>query len=178
MRRVPHQPARSGGGVAHAPPMFTDFTYDNLGVPKNPANPFYNQPAWINPDGAAFIDYGLGAFLAGAGYSPEVYEPNLGKQKVPTLRNVALRPDNKLVKAYGHNGYFKSLESIVHFYNTRDVLGSCDMQKNPKEGLNCWPPPEVAMNVNTEELGGLGLKPLEEEALVEFLKTLSDGYKP
>jgi hypothetical protein len=42
----------------------------------------------------------------------------LGKHKVPTLRNVDLRPFNGLVKAYGHNGYFKSLKAIVHFYNT------------------------------------------------------------
>ena len=33
------------------------------------------------------------------------------------------------MKAYGHNGYFKSLEEIVHFYNTRDV--------------EMWPAPEV-----------------------------------
>jgi len=168
----------SGLGPEGEPPMFTDFTYDNLGVPKNPMNPFYNMPPWINPDGAAWIDYGLGAFLASAGYGPEVYEPELGKQKVPSLRNVDLRPDKSVVKAYGHNGYFKSLQSIVHFYNTRDVFGPCDMQSNPKEGLNCWPAAEVPMNVNTEELGNLGLKPHEEQAIVEFLKTLSDGYKP
>jgi len=167
------QPGQNG-----EPPMFTDFTFDNLGVPRNPANPFYTMPDWINPDGAAFIDYGLGSFLAGAGYDPAVYESELGKQKVPTLRNVDLRPDKAFVKAYGHNGYFKSLQSIVHFYNTRDVLPLCVMHNNPKEGLNCWPPAEVAMNVNTDELGNLGLKPHEEEALVEFLKTLSDGYRP
>ena len=46
------------GGEA---PMFTDFTYDNLGLPKNPANPFYTMPPWINPDGADWIDYGFGA---------------------------------------------------------------------------------------------------------------------
>ena len=115
--------------------MFTDFTYDNLGVPKNPMNPFYTMPLWINPDGAAWIDYGLGAFLAGAGYGPEVYEPELGKQKVPTLRNVAKRPTKSFVKAYGHNGYFKSLQSIVHFYNTRDVLPACEtMQKTRRRG--------------------------------------------
>jgi cytochrome c peroxidase len=167
------QPAEDG-----SPPMFTDFTYDNLGVPKNPANPFYTMPPWINPDGAAWVDQGLGAFLAGAGYGAEVYEPEIGKQKVPTLRNVDLRPDRSFVKAYGHNGYFKSLQSIVHFYNTRDVLPLCENHNNPKEGLNCWPAAEVAMNVNTDELGNLGLKPHEEEALVEFLKTLSDGYQP
>ena len=45
----------------------------------------------------------------------------MGKHKVPTLRNVDLRPSQEVVKAYGHNGYFKILEGIVHFYNTRDV---------------------------------------------------------
>ena len=165
-------------GPGGEPPMFTDFTYDNLGVPKNPLNPFYTMPPEYNPDGADWIDYGFGAFLEAAGYGPDVYEPEIGKHKVPTLRNVALRPDNKFVKAYGHNGYFKSLKSIVHFYNTRDVLMSCDMQKNPKEGVNCWPPPEVAANVNITELGNLALTDLEEDAIVEFLKTLSDGYKP
>jgi cytochrome c peroxidase len=161
-------------GPDGAPPMLTDFTYDNLGVPKNPNNPFYTMPPWINPDGAAWVDYGFGAFLAAAGYDEEIFASELGKQKVPTLRNVAKKPSASFVKAYGHNGYFKSLESIVHFYNTRDVLPACATHKNPKEGLNCWPAAEVPMNVNTDELGDLGLKPHEEEALVEFLKTLSD----
>jgi len=160
------------------PPMFTDFTYDNLGVPKNPTNPFYTMPPWINPDGAAWVDNGFGAFLAAAGYPPEIYEPEIGKQKVPTLRNVDKRPYTEFVKVYGHNGYFKSLKSIVHFYNTRDVLATCESMMNPKEGANCWPAAEQPMNVNTDELGNLGLKPHEEEALVEFLKTLSDGYQP
>jgi len=160
------------------PPMFTDFTYDNIGSPRNPLNPFYTMPSWINPDGAAWIDPGLGSFLAGAGYPAEVYDKEMGKHKVPTLRNVDLRPTMDTVKAYGHNGYFKALQSIVHFYNTRDVLMSCDVHPNPKEGVNCWPAAELPMNVNTDELGNLGLKAQEEEALVEFLKTLSDGYKP
>jgi cytochrome c peroxidase len=25
-------------------PLFTDFTFDNLGIPKNPDNPFYGMP--------------------------------------------------------------------------------------------------------------------------------------
>ena len=40
----------------------------------------------------------------------------------------------------------------------------------------CWPAPEVAENVNRDELGNLGLTPMEEAALVAFMKTLSDGY--
>jgi cytochrome c peroxidase len=149
----------------HVAPLFTDFTYDNLGVPRNPLNPFYNEPAW-NPEGANWVDTGLGGFLEAAGYTEAVYQPEWGKQKVPTLRNVDLRPSKHFVKAYGHNGYFKSLEEIVHFYNTRDV---------PRAG---WPAPEVAVNINTTEMGNLGLNHGEELAIVAFLRTLSDGYMP
>jgi cytochrome c peroxidase len=145
--------------ACHVAPLFTDFTYDNLGVPKNLENPAtIADPAWADP--------GLGGFLQSAGYDVDVYMAEWGKQKVPTLRNVDLRPSKKLVKAYGHNGYFKSLLDIVHFYNTRDV---------PSEG---WPAPEVSGNVNTDELGNLGLTRGEENALVAFMRTLSDGYTP
>src|SRR5450756_2571400 len=40
----------------HVPPNFTDFTYDNLGIPKNPANPFYAMPLEFNPAGMAWVD--------------------------------------------------------------------------------------------------------------------------
>jgi cytochrome c peroxidase len=146
-------------------PLFTDFTYDNLGVPKNPANPFYTMPRRWNPDGYAWIDYGLGGFLQSAGFPAEVYEPELGKHKVPSLRNVDLRPYPEFVKAFGHNGYFKSLEEITHFYNTRDV--------DPT-----WPAPEYPDTVNTGELGNLGLTPDEEAGIVLFMTTLSDGFQP
>ncbi len=149
----------------HVPPLFTDFTYDNIGSPRNPSNPFYNEPEW-NPQGESWVDIGLGGFLKSAGYPETVYEPEWGKFKVPTLRNVDLRPFKKFIKAYGHNGYFKSLEEIVHFYNTRDVPGAG------------WPAPEVAQNINTTEVGNLGLNHGEELAIVAFLKTLSDGYMP
>jgi cytochrome c peroxidase len=153
--------------------LFTDYTYDNLGIPKNPENPVYDSI----PD---FVDPGLGGFLEKAGYPPEVYEPELGKQKVPTLRNVGLRPDGSAIKAYGHNGYFKTLEGIVHFYNTRDVKPECPGLYTEAEALaaDCWPAPEVADNVNTDELGDLGLTPEDEAAIVAFLKTLSDGFEP
>lgn len=147
----------------HVPPLFTDFTYDNLGVPHNPSNPFYNEPSY-NPLGHAWADQGLGGFLKSAGYPESVWKPEVGKMKVPTLRNVDLRPSTHFIKAYSHNGYFKSLEEIVHFYNTRDVLGAG------------WPAPEVAVNINTAEVGNLGLNHEEELAIVAFLKTLSDGY--
>jgi cytochrome c peroxidase len=145
------------------PPLFTDFSYDNLGIPKNPRNPFYKMPRAWNPDGKMWVDPGLGGFLQKAGYP---YEQEMGKHKVPTLRNVDKRPYPEFIKAYGHNGYFKSLEAIVHFYNTRDV--------EEEE----WPAPEVPENVNVDELGNLGLSLQEELAIVAFMKTLNDGYVP
>ena len=135
-------------------PLFTDFTYDNLGVPKNPMNPVYN----LDPD---FIDLGLGGFLESAGYPDFMDE--YGKFKVPTLRNVDKREGNT-VKAYGHNGYFKSLYEITHFYNTRDVED--------------WPDPEYADTVNMDELGDLGLTTAEENLIVLFMKTLTDVTHP
>jgi len=145
----PSQPDPGGN-----PPLFTDFTYDNLGFPRNLENPFYNMPVEFNPAGDNWVDLGLGAIV---GMTSEN-----GKVKVPTLRNVDRRPYPEFVKAFGHNGHFKTLEDIVHFYNTRDT--------------GDWPPSEVPENVNREELGDLGLTAEEEAAIVAFLKTLSDGY--
>ena len=155
----PSEPGPSG-----EPPFFTDYTYSNLGIPKNPENPFYNMSSQWNPDGKNYIDYGLGAFLKNASYPSAVYEPALGAFKVPTLRNVDLRPTPDFVKPYGHNGYFKSLQDIVHFYNTRDVGN--------------WTKPEVSANLDSMNMGNLNLTLNEETAIVAFLKTLSDGYTP
>jgi cytochrome c peroxidase len=80
------------------------------------------------------------------------------------------------VKAYGHNGYLKSLKAIVHFYNTAGILPLCGTSGASQAGLSCWPAPEVPETVNRSELGDLGLSNAEEDALVAFLKTLSDGW--
>jgi cytochrome c peroxidase len=140
----PSRPGKDG-----SPPLFTDFTYDNLGVPPNPENPFYLLPARLNPAGFAFVDLGLGAVVKDPAHN--------GKFRVPTLRNVAVTPP------YMHNGVFKTLFQVVAFYNTRDVAR--------------WPSPEVAQNVNKEELGNLRLTNQELEDIVAFLQTLTDGWK-
>jgi cytochrome c peroxidase len=160
------------------PPLFTDFRYDNIGVPRNPDNPWYTMPAEFNRDGVKWVDPGLAEFLAGVPQYAMYAEDNLGKHRAPTVRNVDVRPTPSYVKAFGHNGYFKSLEAVVHFYNTRDVLPAADKVKDPKPGVNCWPAPEVRENLNTTELGNLGLTAEEEAAVVAFLKALSDGYQP
>jgi len=141
----PSTPSEDG-----SPPLFTDFTYDNLGAPKNPENPFYKLSSDLNPDGFDYVDMGLAV---------TVNDPaENGKFRVPTLRNVALTPP------YLHNGVFKTLYQVVAFYNTRDVAP--------------WPEPEVTDNVNFEELGDLGLSNQEVEDIVAFLMTLTDGWTP
>ena len=174
------------------PALLTDYTYDNVGTPKNPDNPVY-------ADDAAFVDAGLGGFLEMRAEYSGFATANLGKHKVPTLRNVALRPGmgagkggmkgsmkggkksgkKGLPKAYTHNGYFKTLAGVVNFYNTRDVKPGCpDPLAREKDALaqGCWPAPELSDNLNEDELGNLGLTPAEEAAIVAFLGTLSDGY--
>jgi len=126
----------SAVGSDGSKPLFTDFSYDNLGVPGNPINP----------------DLGLGGFLKDGN--------EYGKFKVPTLRNVAV------AASYGHNGYFKTLKEITHFYNTRDVAAEN------------WPAAEYSATVNHDELGNLGLTDAEEDAIVAYMMTLTDGYAP
>jgi cytochrome c peroxidase len=172
----------SAGDAADAAPLFTDFTSANLGVPRNPGLRYYceDKPDKAgftpNPKGSAFVDRGVGGFLrstnnpasAWAGFASRFD----GAVRVPTLRNVDMRPTPAFVKSYMHNGYFKSLEEVVHFYNTRDVLPRCSDIANG-EKVNCWPAPEVAANMDTT-MGHLGLTEHEEALIVSFLKTLTD----
>jgi cytochrome c peroxidase len=97
-----------------------------------------------------------------------------GQVRVATLRNVDKRPSPEFVKAYGHNGYFKSLKAIVHFYNTRDTLPRC-RSGSPGEQVTCWPAPEVAANVD-KTCCDLHLTDAQENDLVAFMRTLTDGY--
>lgn len=149
-------------GPNNTPPVFTDYKYDNTGVPRNAASPFYSTDKKYNPDGGNWVDPGLGGFLKSSPQYSQYAEQNLGKQKVPTLRNVDLRRDLGFVKVYMHNGALKSLKEVVHFYNTRDA--------------GEFPPSELKANLNTDQLGKLGLTDEEEDAVVAFLKTLSDHY--
>lgn len=131
--------------------LFTDFSYDNLGVPVN------TEVRALNGKGQDFVDNGLFD-------NPLVNDVNLkGAFKVSSLRNVAV------TTPYMHNGIFKDLKTVVHFYNTRDVKDAI----NPETGMP-WRSAEVDETKNTEELGDLKLTEKEEDALVAFLKTLTD----
>src|ERR1700730_15741576 len=173
-------------------PLFTDFTASNLGVPRNQDLQFYYES---RPDqrgyspslaGAAYIDTGVGNFRRTVQSDSGQLNPDSewmkrapkfdAKFQVPTLRNVDMRPTPSFVKAYMHNGYFKSLKEVVHFYNTRDDLAACK-PGDRGEKVTCWPVPENPETMNRKQLGNLKLSDRQEDLLVEFLKTLTDGYK-
>jgi cytochrome c peroxidase len=166
-------------------PIFTDFTASNLGLPRNPAIPFYaeNTPDRFgytpNALGPSFLDPGVGGFLEGPQNPDSQWAPRaksfVGKYKTPTLRNVDKRPRPDFVKAYMHNGYLKSLQEVVHFYNTRDSLPKCKAGDSG-EKVTCWPAPEHPETMNRKQLGNLGLTREQENQIVAFLKTLTDGY--
>lgn len=161
-----HTSARGADG---SPPLFTDFTYDNLGVPRNSrlaatADPAYFDLGLCGPDRT---DLSTRSDLCGA-------------FKVPSLRNVATR------KTFFHNGAFSNLNDVVAFYVRRDT--------NPEEWYPRGAdgtiqkfndlPPQYRANVNTTEVPynrkpGMApaLSPAEIDDLVLFLGTLSDGYR-
>ncbi len=173
-------------------PLFTDFTFINEGIPKNLQLPFYyeNRPdnyGYVaNPLGPSYVDDGLGAFLAGTSNPNPVWrqyaDAFMGTFQTATVRNVGKKPRSSFVKAFMHNGYFQDLKIVVHWYNTAGVLPTCPPALGTAVGgpigKTCWPAPEVPQNVNRTEMGDLGLTPEQEDAIVSFMLTLTDGYKP
>ena len=139
------------------PPLFSSFTYANVGLPRN-----WNIPGTPEPDG------GLGGRPDIAAAAPDGSQ--LGLHKIMSLRNVAITPP------YGHNGVLTSLPQVVHFYNTRDKLSRVDANTNAAFGITGWPLPEVPTNVNNALIGNLRLSAVEEAQLVAFLETLTDNY--
>jgi cytochrome c peroxidase len=142
---------------------FTMYCYANLGVPRNPDNPFYTNtnrtanPAGCNPLGKEFIDYGLGANPNPApdgtrfmNVRPGDLPQFDGLFKAPSLRNADARPFPGFVRSYMHNGVFKSLEEVVHFYNKRSMATNAtgaelafDWSVGPPASYTpLFPPPE------------------------------------
>ena len=150
---------RDGTGLLE---RYADDAYHNIGVPVN-----VELPAAPNP--------GL------SGHAQVTPPTFAGGFKTPTLRNVDKRRSAAFVKAYTHNGWFKSLESLVHFYNTSRVLPRCEGPVTEQLALanNCWPLPEWPNTLSTNRLvGAIGLSPEQEAAVVAYLKTLSDTHTP
>ncbi|MCB1845853.1 MAG: hypothetical protein KDI04_00325 [Halieaceae bacterium] len=165
--------------------LYTNHSYHNIGTPFNKEIPGVEFGEIVGqPSHAPTISSGRPSF------------------KTPTLRQVDTRESPEFVKAYAHNGYFKSVESIVHFYNTffrrlvdlEDPASGFRFSDNcfdeygiehatEAEALGpdwestgiakCWPDPESfdSIGFNT---GQLGLTLDEEDALVAYIKALTD----
>ena len=186
---------------------FTMYCYANIGVPKNFANPFYQEtdctsnPHGCNNLGTNFIDVGLAGNPNPAPDGTVFNNPNTNAQFVglfvaPTTRNVDVRPSPTFVKAYFHNGWAKSLATVVHFYNKRNIAVNAAGQEVAFNLINGPPPgftplfsPPEALNTNvnnfqgaqsntpgTAQVGNLGLTASQEADLVNFMKILGDGF--
>ena len=161
----------SGRGADGSPPLFTDFTYDNLGVPRNPAIPANDDPA--------YFDLGLcGPFRTDLANRTDL----CGAFKVPTLRNVAVT------------------RAVLPQRPLRDAArcrrrSTCAATRIPRSGTRSTPTAACASsttcrrsttrNVNTTEVpynrqpgDAPALTPDEIDLVVEFLNTLTDGYQP
>ncbi len=188
-----------------ARPIFSCFGSANEGLPLNPRDAFYYQttPDFFgftgNPFGFGYRDLGMGTFLrSGFGAAPnpnDTWTPLApmvdGQFQVSSARNVAMTPPQcptteagtgqpYFQKEFFHNGYIKSLKQLVHFYNTRDTsfakpVTSGHCPAGTTEKVDCWPMPEVRNNLDTTT-GMLGLTDTEENQIVAFMETLTDGF--
>jgi cytochrome c peroxidase len=152
-------------------PLFTDFTYDNLGVPRNPAIPSNADPNYFDLGLCQRADLTTHTDLCGA-------------FKVPSLRNVAQR------KAFFHNGFFTTLKDALTFYVQRDtnpekfypLVGGVRQKFNDLPAV-CGSNQNCRGNVNTDEAPynrTIGQQPAlsdsEIDDVVAFLTTLNDGF--
>jgi cytochrome c peroxidase len=158
-----------------------------------------------NPNGFGYRDLGFGTFLRsgfGSGPNPNAFfwlsfaPTSDGQMQTSIARNVAMTPPQcptteagqfdangqsvpYFQKEFFHKGYAKSLKQLVHFYNTRDVFpfnvtsGHCP--PGTTEKVDCWPMPEVPNNIDMT-VGNLALTDQEENLIVAFLQTLTDGF--
>jgi cytochrome c peroxidase len=155
--------------VNGAPPVFTDFEFDNIGAPRNPR-------LAVNAD-PRYYDMGLcGPLRSDLADHPKY----CGMFRTPTLRNVALRD------TFFHNGVFGSLRQVLEFYQQRDDLPWKWYPRNPdgtidkvndlpvalRRSLNIDPP---FMGREGGQAGAISDDDIAD--LIAFLDTLTDGYR-
>jgi cytochrome c peroxidase len=173
-----NDPAKGDCGACHLdqptaggqPPLFTDHQFEALGVPRNP-----DLAANRNAD---YFDLGL--------CGP--YRTDISSQRqfcgmflTPTLRDAATR------QVFFHNGVYHNLRQVLDFYNFRDTRPETIYPRDATgqvETFNDLPVPDWP-NIDTADppfdrhLGDPPpLSAGEEEDIIAFLKTLTDGYVP
>lgn len=173
--------------------LYTENVFHHLGLPANPALPPDPGLSGVTGDQLTFVP-----FPPRPGAEPAPVNP--GWFRNATLRNVDKRPGKGFTKAYMHNGVFKSLETVTHFYNTMNVNGAtaaaygitrCVDEAGQPVSLmteaemvrqNCWPLPEYPITGTTLPaagaglIGNMGMSPEDEAAVVAYMVTLSDTH--
>jgi cytochrome c peroxidase len=155
-------------GADGSHPLFTDYQFEALGVPRNPELPQNADPSY----------YDLG--LCGPVRTDQAdNKPLCGLFKTPTLRNVASRG------VFFHNGRFHTLKEALQFYVERDTAPE-KWYKSASGTVEIFDdlPEALRGNVDTIDLPMTlkkGDKPFWNDAQIDdviaFLKTLDDGYR-
>jgi cytochrome c peroxidase len=173
-----NDPSKGDCGACHLdqptadgqPPLFTDHQFEALGVPRNLALSANQNPA--------YFDLGLcGPFRKSLAAQTQF----CGMFLTPTLRNTATR------NVFFHNGVYHDLHQVLDFYNFRDA----EPEKIYPSGADgavakyddlpsaYWPNVDTADPPFDRQLGQAPpLSRGEEDDIIAFLKTLTDGYAP
>lgn len=149
--------------------LYTDYGFHHLGLPPNFEIANFSR---TRPD-RGLTEHTFPDASGAVGHD--------GHFKTPTLRNVA-KHEPGVTRAYMHNGYFKTLEDVVHFYNTATLKlnpTACPAGTTAAEARarGCWPAAEINNGRQASRggaFGDLGLTAAEEAALVAYLRTLDD----
>ncbi|TKC87823.1 cytochrome-c peroxidase [Trinickia terrae] len=152
------------------PPMFTDYQYEALGVPRNTA-----LAATKNPK---YYDMGI--------CGP--YRTDLSKQTqycgmflTPTLRNSSTR------KVFFHNGVYHTLDEVMAFYNLRDIDPAKIYPRDAHGKVTKYNDLPARYRANIDKSDApfdrkFGDKPSMTDDdirdIIAFMKTLNDGYQP
>jgi len=152
---------------AGQPPVFTDYDFLNVGVPRNPRIAANSDPS--------YFDLGL---CGPARRDLAASRQFCGFFRAPTMRNVARRD------CFFHNGVFNSLRDVLRFYVERDLHPEKYYSRNPDGSVRKFDdlPPGYADNVDRDAPldrvagGSPALTESEIDDLIAFLDTLNDGY--
>jgi cytochrome c peroxidase len=153
-------------GVDGSHPLFTDYQFEALGVPRNP-----EILANASPD---YFDMGL----CGPIRTDQARESKYcGLFKTPTLRNVATR------RVFFHNGRFHTLKEALRFYVQRDTNPERWYPVSPSGAVDKFDdlPPSLQANIDTIDeplTRSKGASPAWTDAeiddVIAFLQTLTD----
>jgi cytochrome c peroxidase len=150
-------------------PAFTDYQFEALAVPRNRDLPVNGDPS--------FHDLGLCGPMRKDYTNAAAY---CGLFKTPTLRNVATR------KVFFHNGVFRSLDQVLHFYVERETEPAKWYPKLPSGEIDRYDdlPVQYRSNVDTVDAPydrkqgeSPALNDSEIADIIAFLGTLNDGYR-